>query len=143
MNELQGQAAKIKGFKFPERTRLTEGLSRAGVPYSLDAKEFAGQRLSGRDIEALFFGRRLHGRQLESGEEHGGSISADGGNVVMFGGWSNGAGSARIDGDRLCFAWSAATFCASVFHNPGGTRAKENEFIMFFEGWGYPFSPVE
>jgi hypothetical protein len=142
MNELQNSVARILN-RLPERSRLVEGLSRVGIPYSLDAKEFAGQKLSGRDIEALFFGRRVHGRTFVSGLEHGASVSADGSTAMSFGDWSNGTGSARIDGDRICFVWSATTTCSNVFRNPGGSRAKENEFIMFADSWAYTFSPVE
>ena len=134
MVELQGANKAQVSLRLPERSRLVEGLRRAGIPYNFDAKEFEAERLRGRDIDALFFGRRFHGRALESGQELGGSISADGSSATMFGDWSNGTGTARIDGDRLCFGWSSITFCANVFRNPGGTRTKENEFIMFIDG---------
>jgi hypothetical protein len=144
MIELRGRVEQIR-FKFPEQSRLLEGLNRAGIPLNYDAKEFDEQRLSGREIDALVFGRRLHGRTLETGQEHGASISADGSTAMTFGDWSNGTGSARVEGDRLCFVWPSTTSCASVLRNPGGSRARENEFIMSgtLGSWGFPFSPVE
>lgn len=120
---------------------MIEGLSSIGVPYDYNAEEFQRSRLSGKDIEALIFGQRLHGRSLETGQEHGGSISADGSTVSMFGDWSNGHGSARIESNRICFVWSTITDCAAALRNPGGTRANENEYILLgFGGWAFPFS---
>jgi hypothetical protein len=34
-------------------------------------------------------------------------------------------------------------WCAMIFRNPGGTRTKENEYFLFFDGWGAPFSRVD
>jgi len=117
-----------------------EGLLKAGVPFAFNAKEFDGQRLTGSEIDALVFGHRLHGRSVESGREHGAVVSADGSSAITYGAWANGSGSARVEGDRLCFVWPSNTTCAEILRNPGGTRAKENEYILLYDGWWYPFS---
>ena len=90
----------------------------------------------------LVFGRRLHGRSLGSGREHGATISADGAQAISWGDWLNGEGSARIEGNKLCLVWSSNTYCSEVLRHPRGTRAAENEYI-WFDGWAYPFSPVQ
>ena len=145
MVELQGNKSQIS-FKVPERSRLIEGLRQANVPFDFDAKVFDGQRLTGNEIEALVFGHRLHGRNLDGGREHGAFISADGGSAMMYGDWvhsSTNTGSARVEGNRLCISRSSITFCGDILHNPGGTQAKENEYIWFFDGWSSSFSQVE
>ena len=133
-------------FKVPEKSRLLKGLHQANVPNNFDSKVFDGQRLTGNEIDALVFGHRLHGRNLGGGWEHGAFVSADGGSAMMYGDWvhsSISTGSARVEGNRLCIAGSSTTICGDILRNPGGTRAKENEYIWFFDGWGGPFSQVE
>ena len=103
---------------------------------------FDAQRLTGREIDALVFGHRLHGRTLESGREHGITVSADGAAAIAFGDMSNGSGSARIEGNQLCLVWSSTSSCANILRNPGGPRAKENEYF-WFDGWGFPFSQAD
>jgi hypothetical protein len=142
MDELQGDLAQYL-FKFPERVKLTQGLSVAKIPYNFGSDAFKEQRLTGSEIETLVFGHRLHGRLLARGEEYGASVSIDGGNAILFGNWGNRSGSARIDGDRICFVFTATEFCGIVLRNPGGTRAKENEFILYADDWTTPFSQVD
>jgi hypothetical protein len=62
---------------------------------------------------------------------------------MIFGDWGNGDGRAYVEKDRLCIARTSMTSCGLVFRNPGGTRAKENEYLWFNGGWAYPFSQVE
>lgn len=69
--------------------------------------------------------------------------SAAGSSAMMFGNKSAGTGSAWMEDGRLCFKSSSTTFCSVVLRNPGGTRAKENEYILLYDGWFYPFSQVE
>jgi TolB-like protein/DNA-binding SARP family transcriptional activator/Flp pilus assembly protein TadD len=118
----------------PEPHRLTEGLLRAGVPhwYTADAtgpSPFEEDKLTGSEVDQLFFGHRLHGRSIWSGSEYGASISADG-SAMMFGEWGTGNGIARLEGSQLCFEWtSGTTNCGWVFRNPGGMGEMENEYI--------------
>jgi adenylate cyclase len=102
---------------------------------------FDEHRLTASEIDTLLFGHRIHGR-LESGEEHGMQISADGATAMVFGGKFNSAGTTRLDGDRLCIVESSTEWCVAIFRNPGGTRANENEYFMF-DGWACPFSQVD
>ncbi len=117
-------------------------MNRAGIPYSFE-EVFDGQQLSGAEIDTLVFGKRLHGRSLDTGMEHGASISGDGRTAMAFGDWTNGTGSAHVADDQLCFVWSSTTWCCTIYRNPGGTKAKENEFVLFIRNWPYTFSPVE
>ncbi len=123
---------------------LQEGLRRAGVPRWFESRTFDKQRLPPKEIDALFFGHRVHGRSLESGQEHGASVAADG-SAMMFGDWGFGNGSARLDEDKLCFEWTGGHVnCGSVYRNLGGTKAKENEYIWVSRmGGGFPFSQVD
>ena len=128
--------------------RLRNGLRRAGVPEFLYAGEFATQnRLAVDEIRALIFGRRLHGRSLWTGEERVASVTMDG-VVALSGDWGllSGSpligGSARIDGDQLCYEFDLVRYCGDVFRNPGGTRAKKNEFI-WYNGEAFTFSLTE
>ena len=125
----------------PTRGGLLAGLERAGVPRWFEVREFDRQRLSPMEVDALLFGHRIRGRTLESGLEHGASVAADG-SAMMFGDWGSGNGRARLVGDGLCFEWTSGhTNCGTVYRNPGGTKAKENEFIWFSHmGGGFPFS---
>jgi TolB-like protein/Flp pilus assembly protein TadD len=127
--------------RLPEKSRLIQGLTKANVPYDFYAGAFAGRRLRGSEIETLLFGHRIHGRKA-SGDEHGMQISADGATAMMFGGRFSSAGTTRLEDDRLCIVESITEWCVAIFRNPGGTRAKENEYFMF-DGWAYPFSQVD
>lgn len=128
----------------PEKFRLLEGLRRAGVPYWYADGAFDEHKLTAGEIDSLFFGHRLHGRSIWSGQEYGAFVSADG-TAMMFGDWGFGNGIARLDGDDLCFEWTGGTTnCGTVFRNPGGTKAKENEFIWLSHLRGeYTFSQAD
>ena len=142
MELLQGNDQRIS-FKVPERTRLLQGLRKINVPYDFTDKAFDGQRLTGAEIDALVFGHRIHGRSEHGASEHGAFISADGSSALAYGDWSVGSGSAHVKDDRLCLVWSSTIFCSEVLRNPGGTKAKENEYILLLDGWNYPFSRVD
>jgi TolB-like protein/DNA-binding winged helix-turn-helix (wHTH) protein/Tfp pilus assembly protein PilF len=125
----------------PEKSRLIQGLAKANIPHNFDAHAFDQHRLTAREIDALLFGHRIHGR-TQSGDEHGMQISADGETAMLFGGRYNAAGTTRLDDRHLCIIVSSTESCFAVFRNPGGTRARENEYFMF-DGWVYPFSQVD
>ena len=93
------------------------------------------------EIDALFVGRHLHGRSLESGQEHGLSVAADG-SAIIFGDWGGGSGRLTLDGDGLCFEMADGYVnCATIYRNPGGARTTENEYIWVSRAGGaYPFS---
>jgi adenylate cyclase len=142
MSELQGPNPRPQDLKPPEKARLIQGLRSVGIPYNYNAKEFAKHRLIGSEIEALFFGHRIHGRSLATGVNYGMYISPDGTSAMAFGDWGNGTGTARVDNDHLCFVQPATEWCPEIFRNPGGTRARENEFYTYL-GWAHPFSQVQ
>jgi len=131
-------------FQLPTQWGLTEGLRRAGVPHWFEVREFDRQRLSPKEVDQLLFGHRIHGRSLESGEEHGAYVAGDG-TAMMFGDWGDGHGQAVLDDEGLCFEWSSGlTNCGTVYRNLGGTRARENQYIWFSHAYGgFPFSVVD
>jgi TolB-like protein/class 3 adenylate cyclase/Flp pilus assembly protein TadD len=132
----------VPSFVPPPNSPLIRGLQRVGVASDFDAREFDALRLTGREIEALFFGHRVHGRTVPGGWEYGASVAVDG-TAVTFGEWGFGARTATIEDNRLCFVSTTTTSCGQVLRNPGGTHAKENEYLWFL-GWGVmPFSQVE
>src|SRR6185436_9070769 len=139
---LQGDDQEIL-FKAPERTRLHKGLRKIKIPYDFKDKSFDGQRLTGAEIDALVFGHRIYGWSEHGASEHAAFISADGSSALAYGDWSVGSGSAHVKDDRLCLVWSSTFFCSQVLRNPGGTKAKENEYILLLRGWNYPFSRVD
>jgi adenylate cyclase len=139
---LQGNEHELV-FKAIERTRLLQGLRKINIPYNFTDKAFDGQRLTGAEIDALVFGHRIHGRSEPGASEHGAFISADGSSAMAYGGWSVGSGSAHVKDDKLCLVWSSTFFCSEVLRNPGGTKAKENEYILLLDGWHYPFSRAD
>jgi hypothetical protein len=128
--------------------RFRDGLRLAGVPELLSIGEFARQnRLTVDEVRTLIFGHRLHGRPLWTGEERDASVTPDGavalsGDWGLLGGGPLTGGSARFDGDQLCYRFDLVSYCGDVFRNPGGTRAKENEFI-WYNGEAFTFSPIE
>jgi adenylate cyclase len=125
---------------------LIRGLLRLRIPTDFYSPEFDSVRLKAPEIEALFFGHRVHGRSLMKGREYGASVAADG-TAVRFGIWGAGpggdSGTAQLDGDRLCFVLTTTSACGGILRNPGGTRTKENEYIWFAGGWVLPFSQIE
>jgi TolB-like protein/class 3 adenylate cyclase/Flp pilus assembly protein TadD len=130
----------------PPGSLLIRGLLRLRIPNDFYGAEFASNKLKASEVEPLFFGHRVHGRFLRGGWEYGVSVGLDG-TAVRFGTWGSGAsggtGTAQLDGDRLCFVLTTTTACGTVFRNPGGTRAKENEYIWSSGGWVLPFSQIE
>ncbi len=142
MELLRGDDQEIL-FKVPERTRLLQGLRKIKIPYDFKDKAFDSQRLKGAEIDALVFGHRIHGWSEHGTSEHGAFISADGSSAMAYGDWSVGSGSAHVKDDQLCLVWSSTFFCSEVLRNPGGTKAKENEYILLLDTWNYPFSRVD
>lgn len=126
--------------------RFLEGLRLAGAPDSFPDSEFAKQnRLTANEVRTLLFGHRLHGRTTSTARELGASFTTDGA-VTLSGDWGPAdGGKVRFDDHRFCFKWGfrAAERCASVFRNPGGLTAKENEYIWYDEFGAFPFSRVE
>jgi adenylate cyclase len=144
MRELTGDY-DLTAFAPPPGSPLFRGLLRLGIPDDFYSPAFDSVRLKASEVEALFFGHRLHGRAW-NGWEYGLSVAADGA-AVTFGNWgvgpSIGANTAQLEGDRLCFQSITTRMCGGVLRNPGGTRTKENEYLWFIGGFVRPFSQIE
>jgi adenylate cyclase len=129
----------------PPASPLFGALLKLGLPEDFYSPAFEKTRLNAGEIEALVFEHRLHGR-LWNGWEYGLSVAADG-TAVTFGNWGVGPGSgantAQLEADHLCFQSSTSRMCGQILRNPGGTRAKGNEYIWFTGGFVRPFSQIE
>ena len=135
--------------KLADSELFYRGLRLAGVPETLMKADFVGRnRLEADEARSLFLGHRLHGRMLDSGEEHEAVIST-GGVATLTGGWASiGAGrmtdvEVKFDRDEVCFLWLKTTnLCGMVLRNPGGLSGKENEFIWYHGDRAFTFSQV-
>lgn len=134
--------SNLGSFSFGQRGLWT-ALRAAGVPRWFDDAAFEPLRLPAAEIDTLFVGNRLHGRSLETGEEHGLSVAADG-SAIIFGDWGVGSGRVWLEGDEVCFETPIGYVnCASIYRNPDGARATENEYFWVNrKGGAYPFSIV-
>jgi adenylate cyclase len=114
------------------------------VPETLYKGELAERnRLTADEIRALFFGHRLHGRTVWTSSEHAASITPDG-VVTASGDWGTINGDiAEFEGDRLCFKSTYVRRCIMILRIPGGTKAKENEYLWISGGREFTFSQVE
>jgi len=136
--------------KQEDSARLFQGLRLAGVPESLSSGDFSGRnRLTADEIRSLFFGHRLHGRMFDSGEEHAATITEQG-VATLTGDWASMGGGrmadvdVRFEGDEVCFVWlKTVTQCGAVLRNPGGLKAKENEFMWYHGDRAFTFSQIE
>jgi hypothetical protein len=132
------------------RARLRKGLRLAGVPENLSDSEFAAKnKLTAEEIRPLIFGKRLHGRTFDTGEDHTATIAADGlatlsGDWASLGGGTMEGSSVRFETDELCFVWqNVVKLCGPVFRNPGAPKAKENEFIWYHGDRAFTFSQAD
>ncbi|MNF09873.1 hypothetical protein D3C80_2106530 [compost metagenome] len=71
------------------------------------------------------------------------------GMATLTGDWASiGAGrmtdvEVKFDREEVCFLWLKTTnLCGTVLRNPGGLRAKENEFIWYHGDRAFTFSQV-
>ncbi|WEX91099.1 guanylyl cyclase [Sinorhizobium garamanticum] len=130
--------------------RLYQGLRLAGVPETVLDSDFSDRnRLTADEVRLLFFGHRLRGRMLDSGEEHEAIISTEG-TGTLSGGWASIGGGrmadveVRFQGDEVCFLWrKTASLCGMVLRNPGGLSPKGNEFIWVHGDRAFTFSQVQ
>ena len=132
----------LGSFSFGQRGLWT-ALHAAGVPRWFDKAAFEPLRLRAAEIDPLFVGNRLHGRSLETGEEHGLSVAADG-SAIIFGDWGAGSGHMRFEGDDVCFETAIGYVnCVAIYRHPYGARATENEYLWVDRiGGAFPFSIV-
>jgi TolB-like protein/class 3 adenylate cyclase/Tfp pilus assembly protein PilF len=135
-------APRLAFTKYGPNAILKKGLRLAGVPEKLLGSEFAARnQLTPDDVRTHFFGHQLHGRTLETGDEHAAAFTANG-SATISGDWGSLAGAIMSfdDGD-VCFVDpGGARFCATLLRNPGGSNLRENEFIWLDGTGAYPFS---
>jgi len=119
-----------------EIEQLKPGLRLAGVPDDLRHGEFAERnRLSLDEIRSLL-GHPWHGRSRTTGMQRAMTSTKDG-TAAMSGDWVTGihplaGGEVSVEGGDLCLAFAGRrSYCGPVFRNPGGTRARENEYIWY------------
>jgi tetratricopeptide (TPR) repeat protein len=113
------------------RTRAFKGFLLAGMKLNaLDRQYAAKYQLHADEIYALFVGHKVHGRNLAEATERSVTVFSKGA-VSMSGDWGKvSAGTFLLEGDLLCvLAMEGTRFCGNVFRIPGGTKAKENEYI--------------
>ena len=124
---------------------IRDGLKLAGVPALLSESDFAtAHRINADEARRLFLGHRLRGRTLRTGAEHEANVTPDG-SATLKGDWATfPTGTIRFERDAVCLVWSdIGKSCGGVSRNPGGTRAKENEFIWFLSQGAMTFSQID
>jgi len=129
----------------PEVTdRLAQGLIKAGMPEEACYTVSYEDRLGGKKIRALVFGRTMQILEPFYGAELFFEIAKDGKATR-----SNDIGRFWIDNDMLCFQWQkkkhglGVEWCGPVFRNPRGSPESSDEYLLINE-WGIlPFTLVD
>ena len=124
-----------------------KGLRLGGVPEFLFNSEFAKQnKLTADEVRTLAFGHRLEGRDLWTGKNRAASIAPDGA-ANFSGDWNSiipGEGVIEFHDDEFCYAWTGGrTFCGTIYRNPGGMKARENEFFWSTGEHDFTLSQVQ
>ena len=127
---------------------FAEGYVKAGLPGEPSGfyKISAGNRLTGEELRKLFFGRKINGSNMVTGQQWWIERSEDGKATIQDGKDSD-SGKSWIEEDMLCDQWDnlyeSLKDCWVVYHNPEGT-AENNDEYLGAPGYGiYPFSLVE
>ena len=128
--------------------RFAEGLVKAGLQGEPSGfyKISKGNRLTGKEIMKLFFGRKVTGFALGTGRQWQIERRRDGKSTIRDGNDSD-IGKSWIEEDMLCDQldnfYEGLKDCWVVYHNPEGNLVKNNEYLGA-PGYGiYPFSPVD
>jgi TolB-like protein/class 3 adenylate cyclase/Flp pilus assembly protein TadD len=133
-------------FKDPEvAKRFFDGLLKAGLPLTTGGsryyKIFEENRLTGEEIKALVFGRKV--------------LSIDGiidrnkdGKATIGQSFSDSeSGTSWVEDDMLCNQWQnlfkGLKNCAPVFRNPEGTPDGLDEYLWITDYKFVPFSPLD
>ena len=128
--------------------RFAEALVNAGLPgeptgfYKISAEN----RLTGSEIRKLFFGRKVAGSNMRSGQQWWIERSEEGDAAIRDGDTSD-TGKSWIEEDMLCDQWDnlyeSLRDCWVIYRNPEETPDRNDEFLGA-PGYGiYPFSLVE
>jgi tetratricopeptide (TPR) repeat protein len=114
----------------------------------------SGAKLDGKEIKSLLFGRTIKGitypynlkRPWSQVRTEGGKVTHTGFPIIVYGA-NQKHGTSWIEDDRLCDRWPEVSedfsLCALIYRNPGGTRARRNEYIMVTDYGPQPFSPTD
>lgn len=128
--------------------RCAEGYIKAGLPGESSGfyKISNENRLSGKEIKKLFFGQKVTGFTLTTGEKWWVERSKDG-KATIHSGDDSDTGKSWFEGDMLCDQWDnlyeGLKDCWVVYRNPEGTIENNDEYIGA-PGYGlYLFSSTE
>ncbi len=114
----------------------------------------SGTKLDGKEIKSLLFGRTIKGfsypynpkRPWSQVRTEGGEVTHTGFRIIVYAA-NQKNGTSWIEDDRLCDCWPEVSEnfsrCALIYRNPGGTRARRNEYIMVTDYGPQPFSPAD
>ena len=128
--------------------RIAESYVKAGLPgepagfYKISAEN----RLTGDDLRKLFFGRKVSGSNMITGQKWLIDRSEDGKATIRDGDKSD-TGKSWIEEDMLCDQWDnfyeGLKDCWVIYRNPEVTPDNNDEFLGA-PGYGiYPFSIVD
>jgi hypothetical protein len=128
--------------------RIAEGLNKAGLPGEPSGfyKISAENRLTGNEIRKLFFGRKVAGSNMRSGQKWWIERSGDGNATIRDGNTSD-TGKSWIEEDMLCDQWDnlyeSLQDCWVIYRNPEENLDRNDEFLGAPVYGIYPFSMVE
>ena len=136
----------LKDLKVMER--IAKSYSKAGLPGEPSGfyKISADNRLTGKEVRELLFGRKVTGLTLGTGKQWWIERSKEGKATIRDGDKSD-TGKSWIEEDMLCDQWDnfyeSLKDCWVVYRNPEGAPEHNDEYLGV-PGYGvYPFSPVE
>lgn len=125
--------------------RFAEGYVKAGLPGdpSKIFKIMAENRLTGKEITDLFFGKKVTGYALATGKQWWIQRSPDG-KATIHDGDDIDSGKSWVENDMLCDQWNnlyeGLKDCWVIYRNTEGTPGSKDEYLGA-PGYGlYPFS---
>ena len=137
-----------KRFKDHEVTdRFAQGLIKAGWPepnnyYKINIKN----RLTGKEIKDLMFGKKRSGFSIWSGRQWWKETTKDGKLTFKFRGKTY-TGTDWIEGDMFCEQYQkrfkGLINYGFVYRNPDGTKEKMDEYLLHTDIFLQPFSIVD
>ena len=128
--------------------RIAEGYLKAGMPgepsgYYKISKE---NKLTGKEIRELFFGRKVTGKAFMTGKQWWVERAKDG-KAIIDGGEGSDRGKSWIEDDMLCDQWNnlydGLKDCWPIYRNPEGSPENFDEYLGVPDYGIYPFSLVE
>lgn len=126
---------------------MAEGLIKAGLPGEPSGfyKMSAENRLSGEGLGKLFFGRKVSGLDMITGQQWWIERGENGKAIIRDGDKSD-TGKSWVEDNMLCDQWDnlyeGLRDCWVIYRNQQGTPENHDEFLGA-PGYGiYPFSPA-